>query len=70
MPEPKPRPTKKCPQCGHEIDVNRGVCTECAYMFPWFKIRLYLGGCGVIFFLFAMAVMAILTLIGPPPVAQ
>ncbi len=64
MPEKKPRPTKTCPKCSHVIDVNRGVCTECGYMFPWFQIRLYLGGCGVLFFIFAMGMMLLMSFMG------
>jgi len=36
---------------------NRGVCPECGFMTPWFRIRLY-GGCfGII-----LAVCGILAL--------
>lgn len=64
MAEKKSRLTKPCPKCGYQLDVNRFVCKECGYVFPWFQIRLYLGGCGILFFIFAMGTMVIMSLMG------
>lgn len=58
---------KVCPKCGTEIDVNRGVCKKCGHMFPWFQVRLYVGGCSVLIALLSLTLMAILSILGGPP---
>lgn len=66
MPERVVR-TKVCPKCGTEIDINRGVCKKCGHMFPWFQVRLYLGGCSVLIALISLTLMAIMAIMGGPP---
>ena len=47
------------------MSIDRGVCPECGYVFPWFKIRLYVGGCSVILALIGLGLMVLLNLMGP-----
>lgn len=68
--EKKPARTKDCPKCGTSIDVNRGVCPSCGYMFPWFQIRFYVGGCSALLALVGLLLMALMNMFGPTPPAQ
>lgn len=63
MPKPKPR-MKACPKCGKEVDINRGVCKDCGHMFPWFQVRLYLGGCSVVIAAIGFLLMALTAIFG------
>jgi len=61
--------TKNCPKCGTMMDINRGVCKECGHMFPWFQVRLYVGGCSVMIALLGLLLMALLSIFGVQPPA-
>jgi len=65
-PKPVAR-TKECKQCGKVMSVDRFVCQDCGYVYPWFKMRLYLGGCGVVFFFASMLIYALASIYAPPP---
>ena len=61
--------TKNCPKCGTMMDINRGVCKDCGHMFPWFQVRLYVGGCSVMIALLGLLLMALLSILGVQPPA-
>lgn len=61
--------TKNCPKCGTMMDINRGVCKDCGHMFPWFQVRLYVGGCSVMIALLGLLLMALLSIFGVQPPA-
>ena len=63
--KPKLR-VKICPGCNKEISTDRFVCPDCGYTYPWFKVRLYLGGCGVVFFFLSMLAYMLLSTIPVP----
>ncbi|MBI1321403.1 MAG: hypothetical protein GC168_20970 [Candidatus Hydrogenedens sp.] len=56
--------TKVCPQCSKVISIDRFVCPECGYQYPWFKIRLYVGGCSVLLALIGLLLMALMNIMG------
>lgn len=64
--KPAPR-TKPCPKCGTEINLNRGVCPKCGYMFPWFQIRFYIGGCSAVLAILGLLAMALMSIFGGAP---